>query len=98
MAIIPTFLEKSFLFEGDTPRHIEEWPKVPAYAGAFAVFGATSGNKPYPLALDIPDEPEARLLADARARQQEASIEIYGYTDDVYILHPSQQMERTYYG
>lgn len=98
MSIIPTFLESSFRFDGEAPRHIEERPSVPTYAGAYAIFGATAGNKPYALAYDVPNEAMARLLAEARKQHQEESIEVYGYSDDVYILYPNQDMERTYYG
>lgn len=98
MNILPTFLSSSFEFDSEAPRHIEAYPTVPCYVGGYALFGATAGNKPYPLALDVPSEKMARQLADARARQQEADRELYGYSDDVYILHPHQAMERTYFG
>lgn len=92
-------MEASFHFEEDeVPRHIDARPSVPSYAGGFAVFGATSGNKPYPLALDIPNEEMAHRLAEARRLHQEATIDRYGYSDDVYILSPSGERERVYYG
>lgn len=96
--ILPTFREASFHFEDGIPDHVEDTPTVPQLVGMYGLFGATESNKPYPLAYDIPDEQAARLLADARARQQEATIETYGYSDDVYIDFPDGTKERTYYG
>lgn len=98
MSVLPTFLTGSFSFEGEPPRHIDEFPRVPRYAGCYALFGVVLGNKPYSLAVDVPDEEMARLLADARARKQEETISLYGYTDDVYLLFPNNKNERTYCG
>jgi hypothetical protein len=95
---IPTFRTPSFLFEDKVPEHIEQVPKVPNYAGCFAVFGAIVGMRPYPLALDVPTEVMARDLAHARMMQQEESVDVFGYTDDIYIQFPDGKKERTYYG
>lgn len=82
--VLPVFRETSFIFEVSAPDHIEQTPSTPNYIGMFSLFCVTEANKPYPLAVDIEDEETARLLAGARARQQEATIETYGYSDDIY--------------
>lgn len=82
----------------EIPEHLEDFPEVPSYVGAFAIFGANTTDESYTLALDVPSELMARQLAEARKKQQEASIDLYGYTDDVYVLFPDGHKERTYYG
>ncbi|HVW23294.1 MAG TPA: hypothetical protein VHB51_02340 [Candidatus Saccharimonadales bacterium] len=97
--VLPVFQEASFEF-GDlkVPPHVEAYPIVPNYIGLYSVFGAVDGVRPYPLAVDVRSEKLARKLADARARQQEATIYLYGYSDDVIIYHPAGDTERTYIG
>lgn len=98
MNALPIFLERNFLFIDTVPKHIEGYPVVPTYVGFYALFGATEGNKPYTLAVDVPDEEMARTLAEARAKHQDGSIGLYGYSDDVYILLPNGENYRTYDG
>ncbi len=97
--VLPTFLQDSFLFaDVEVPDHVDETPEMPNYVGFFAVFGSTEGNKPYTLAVDVATQDTALLLAEARKRQQESDITIYGYSDDVYIVYPDGSIERTYFG
>ncbi len=91
-------METSFAFDGDAPAHIEAHPRIATYLGLYGLFGVAMGNKPYTLAVDVPTEETVRVLATARAKKQEETIEQYGYTDDVYVLFPDGQNERTYYG
>lgn len=96
--ILPVFNEYSFSFESDTPEHIEDYPGVPNYVGMYAVFGVVDGVRSYPLAVDVPSEQLAEALAKARAARQESDIELYGYSDDVYIYFPDGSNRRVYYG
>lgn len=96
--VFPTFLERSFLFEGDIPPHIDSYPDTPNFVGLYSVFGAVDGVKPYPLAVDIETPDLAELIARARADKQESDIESYGYSDDVYINSPEGSNRRIYYG
>ncbi|MDO8335909.1 MAG: hypothetical protein Q7T74_03980 [Candidatus Saccharibacteria bacterium] len=95
--ILPTFQSSSFEFEGEIPEHIENVPNIPNYIGLWAVFGFNT-SKTYPLAHDIVTEDLAMTIAEARERQQELSIETYGYSDSVYILHPDGSTEYVYCG
>lgn len=95
--ILPIFHSSSFEFDGEIPEHIEDVPNIPNYIGLWAVFGFNTG-KTYPLAHDISTEDLARTIAEARARQQELTIEDYGYSDSVYILDPDGRAEDVYCG
>jgi hypothetical protein len=96
---LPTFEIASFDFaDNAVPEHIEAYPAVPRYIGLFGVFGAIDGVKPYPLAVDVPSEDMAHLISNARISKQESDIQLYGYTDDVYILSPDGKHIRVYYG
>lgn len=98
--ILPTFYTGSFDFgETDIPEHIEGLPVFELRSiGMFALIGAGDGKQLYTLAIDVPDLGTAELLANARVRIKEATIETYLYTDDVYVIDPSNNEARYYTG
>lgn len=97
--LVPTFLEGYFDFgDKETPEHVDGFPDVAGYIGVWAIFSSPGGDKSIQLASDIPTEEMARDLALAHAAYQERTLGIYKYSNDVYILHPDGNMERTYFG
>ena len=96
---LPTFQAFSFSFgKSSTPEHIEAYPDVPTYVGKFTVFACATGGETYPLAIDVPTEEMALMLGYARTAKQEATIDLYGYTDSICILYPGGDNERIYTG
>lgn len=94
---IPKFWSSSFDFGDDTPPdHHEENPLIPDYADLWTV-SVTSG-KWVPVACDIPSASLARFLANAAARHQEKTRELYGYSDSVAITNPDNTYTVTYRG
>jgi hypothetical protein len=97
--IKPVFIESSFSFTKEAPEHIEAYTRVPNYIGMYAVFGSINGGeRTYLLASDIDSYETAKFIADARVKQQEGDISIYGYTDDVYISEPDGNLVKVYSG
>lgn len=102
--ILPIYQEDGFLFsEDDKPEHIERLPTaIPNFIGLFTVFNVVNADKRFMLAVDIPTEDLARIIANARIKYQEQTLKTYGYDDDVYIGFavgtPEQQEERVHIG
>ncbi len=94
---IPKFWSNSFDFGSDPiPSHREEDPLIPDYADLWTV-SVTSG-KWVPVACDIPNAALAKVIAAAAARRQEATKNIYGYTDSVVITNPDNIFVVTHRG
>ncbi len=96
--ILPVFQAYSFLFEGDSPPHIEAHPTIPRYVGMYTLFGTIDGVRPYTLAVDVEHLFLAEQLAEARKAHQEDTIKLYKYSDDIYVGHPDGFNQRTYFG
>lgn len=97
--IIPTFTAAFFSFEDpdSIPEHHDREPDIPSCVDRWILYLA-SGGKVITSAVDILDESQARLLAEAKARYFEESIERFSYSMDVYILNPAGESSRYYVG
>jgi predicted metalloprotease with PDZ domain len=96
----PVFAQALFSFESPDfiPEHYDEFPNVPNFAGQWAVFGWSGGDKTMDFALDVMTAEQAELLAQAKKQFFQDSIHIYGYSPDVYILDPSGRHRRYSFG
>jgi hypothetical protein len=96
----PTFPQSLFRFESPTliPDHYEDWPNVPNFLGTWALFGWSEGDKTISYAVDAISEEQATLLAEAKKQYFEETLDLYGYSTDVYILSPDGNHQRYYAG
>ena len=96
----PTFLQRLFRFENLAlvPDHYEAYPFVPNFVGQWAVY-AWSGSEGTPqLAVDVLSADQAELLAVAARDKAIADADLYGYTEDIWILSPNGNHTRFYMG
>ena len=96
----PTFVQSQFRFENPLliPDHYEDWPIVPNFVGLWAIYCWSGGEGTPKLALDVLSADQAELLATAARDKALEDSEIYGYTDDIWILDPSGNRTRFYIG
>ncbi|HEY1645015.1 MAG TPA: hypothetical protein VGF75_01345 [Candidatus Saccharimonadales bacterium] len=96
----PVFMQSLFNFESldPVPEHYDEFPDIPNFAGQWAVFGWSGGSKTMTFAVDVISVAQAELLAEAKKRYLKDTMDLYGYSPDVYILDPSGRHRRYYYG
>ena len=96
----PTFPESLFSFENPAliPDHYEEWPDVPNFLGTWALFGWSEGGRTLNYAVDAISKEQAVLLAKAKKQYFEDTLDLYGYSTDVYILSPDGNHQRYYVG
>lgn len=99
LTITPTFLSNFFRFdEGEEPYHVNQHPSVPSFVDGYVIYDQTNEGKTILMAVDAPDIAMAGLIARARQREVEATMERYGYSNDILILHPDGSTTRTYTG
>jgi hypothetical protein len=97
----PTFQQAYFMFENPDliPPHYDEAPLVPNFVGLWTIFGWSGGNKiTTTFATDVNSQDQAAFLARAKKDYLEATIEMYRYTPDIYILSPTGEHARLYMG
>ena len=96
----PTFPQALFSFENPMiiPDHYDEWPSVPNFLGTWSIFGWAEGGKTLNYATDAVCEEQAALLAEEKKQYFEETIDLFGYSTDVYILNPGGNQLRYYMG
>lgn len=95
---LPRFWHKSvLLLPGEEFDHVDAYPFIRT-PGAIDLLGQTRSGERYLFATNVQDVAQAALLAQARARLLEATMPLYGETDDVLVRFPDDTVEYRYIG
>lgn len=92
---VPAIIDHYFTFEEHSTLDVARWTESTVRsAGMYGIALALTQGRHRDIAINIFDNDTALELAGAATNHQNATVEIYGYTNPVLVVNPDGTMRR----